>query len=305
MKDIIPAIEKDLLSSELTKDKFMRRTNFGDNEIYICTAHDSPNIMKEIGRLREHAFRIAGGGTGKETDIDSYDTAQTPYKQLIIWDSEDKEITGGYRFIDLSELSDEKRKNIKLATQGLLNFSDEFINDYMPYMVELGRSFIQPNFQSGSATRKALFALDNLWDGLGALMHRNPKLKYFFGKVTMYTNYDKFARDLILYFLKLHFGKNNKLVYPKNPLPYHHNEKDLKKYFIDDDFDKNKKILSKEVRARGENVPPLINSYMSLSRSMKSFGTSINTNFGDVEETGILITMDDIYESKKRRHLEY
>jgi len=305
MKTIIPAIDKKILEAELSNDKFMRVTNFGENSIYVCTAHDSPNVMKEIGRLREIAFRKAGGGTGKETDIDSYDTAETPYKQLIVWDPEDKEITGGYRFIDLNELKEEERTNIRLATQGLLNFSDEFINDYLPYTIELGRSFVQPNFQSGTAARKTLFALDNLWDGLGALLVKNTGIKYFFGKVTMYTHYDKFARDLILYFMNYHFKDEDKLVSPKNPLKYHHNISELEHYFSGHDYDENKKILSKEVRARGENVPPLINSYMSLSRTMKCFGTSINTNFGDVEETGILVTVDDIYNSKKRRHLQF
>jgi len=305
MKEVIPAINKDLLISELTEDKFMRNTNFGDNKIYVCTAHDSPNIMKEIGRLRELAFRKAGGGTGKEADIDSYDTAEIPYKQLIVWDDEDKEIVGGYRFINLGELSFKDRESMKLATQGLLNFSEKFIKEYMPYTIELGRSFVQTNFQSKNSGRKALFALDNLWDGLGALIKADDKIKYFFGKVTMYTNYDKYARDLILYFMNHHFEDKSKLVYPIDPLSYHHSEKELKSYFPTEDYDENKKILSKEVRARGENVPPLINSYMGLSRTMRCFGTSINTHFGDVEETGILVTINDIYENKKKRHLEF
>ncbi len=305
MKDIIPKVDQELLAAELTEDKFMRNTNFGENTIYVCTAHDSPNVMKEIGRLREIAFRKAGGGTGKEVDIDSYDTAETPYKQLIVWDPEDKEITGGYRFINLNEFSEEKLSNIKLATQGLLHFSENFIQNYLPYTIELGRSFVQPNFQSGSNARKTLFALDNLWDGLGALAVKNPNIKYFFGKVTMYTHFDKFARDLILYFMNHHFKDEEMLVFPLEPLKYNNNEKDLEKYFLGHDYDENKKILSKAVRERGENVPPLINSYMSLSRTMKCFGTSINKNFGDVEETGILITVDDIYDSKKRRHLQF
>ncbi|NPA44891.1 MAG: GNAT family N-acetyltransferase [Chlorobi bacterium] len=301
MKEIIPAINKDKLVSELTPDKFMRKTNFGDNEIYICTAHDSPNVMLEIGRLRELAFRNAGGGTGKEADIDSYDTAEIPYKQLIVWDKEEKEITGGYRFIDLGELSAEDRESMKLATQGLLKFSDKFIKEYMPYTIELGRSFVRAK-ESG---RKTLYALDNLWDGLGALIKGSPNIKYFFGKVTMYTNFDKFARDLILYFMNHHFEDKEHLVYPIKPLPYFHEESELKKFFPSDNYNENKKILSKEVRARGENVPPLINAYMGLSETMKCFGTSINTHFGDVEETGILVTINDIYENKKKRHLEF
>jgi len=305
MKEVIPAIDRKLILSELTEEKLMRKTNFGDNKIYVCTAHDSPNVMQEIGRLRELAFRKAGGGTGKDVDIDSYDTAEIPYKQLVVWDDEDQEITGGYRFIDLGKISIKERESMKLATQGLLNFSEKFIKEYMPHTIELGRSFVQPNFQSANAGRKALFALDNLWDGLGALIKDNSNAKYFFGKVTMYPDFDKFARDLILYFMNFHFGDKEGLVSPKAALPYHHSESELSKFFPTDDYNINKKILSKEVRARGENVPPLINAYMGLSRTMKCFGTSINTNFGDVEETGILLTIKDIYEDKKERHLNF
>ena len=305
MKKIIPPIDTKLLISEFTKDKLMRRTNYGDNEIYVCTAHDSPNVMKEIGRLREEAFRAAGGGTGKEFDIDSYDTADRPYKQLVVWDDKDKVITGGYRFIDLEEIPREELKNLKLATQGLLNFSEEFKQNYLPYTIELGRSFVRAKFEGENAGRKALFALDNLWDGLGALIKINPKIKYFFGKVTMYTDFDKFSRDLILYFMNLHFKDIERLVYPISPISYHHSVDELRPFFPTNDFDKNKRILSKEVRSRGENVPPLINAYMGLSSTMKSFGTSINNHFGGVEETGILLTIKDIYDSKKERHLVF
>lgn len=304
MKEVISAIDKEVLASELTNDKFLRTTNYGNNSIYVCTAHDSPNIMLEVGRLRELTFRNAGGGTGKETDIDSYDIADFPYKQLIVWDSVNKEITGGYRFIELNQVPKEDLKKITLATQGLFNFSVKFTEEILPYTIELGRSFIQPNFQSGSPTRKTLFALDNLWNGLGALLVKNKGIKYFFGKVTMYSDYNKFARDLVLYFMNHHFKDSENLVQPYNPLQYHHNENELKKFFPTQDYDENIKILSKEVRARGENIPPLINSYMSLSRSMKCFGSAINETFGFVEETGILVKVDDIYDSKKKRHMK-
>jgi hypothetical protein len=304
MNKIIDAVDKNLLVSELTPEKFLRKTNFGENYIYVCTAHDSPNIMKELGRLREITFRNAGGGTGKDMDIDSYDISEHPYKQLIVWDPVNKEITGGYRFIEMNIFAKEEVKHIRLATQGLFKYSDKFISDYLPYTIELGRSFIQPNFQSGSPTRKTLFALDNLWNGLGALLVKNPGIKYFFGKVTMYTDYDRFARDLILYFMNHHFEDTERLVYPHHPLSYWHEESVLQSYFPTRDYDENIRILSKEVRARGENVPPLINSYMSLSRTMKCFGTATNETFGNVEETGILVKVDDIYESKKKRHIK-
>lgn len=306
MKKVIDPIPYQLIKAELTPDKFVRKTNYGSNDLYITTAHDSPNVMHEIGRLRELTFRNAGGGTGKEVDIDQYDTHEIPYKQIIVWDEETKQILGGYRYINLSKLSTDDRESMKLATQGLFEFSDKFIKEYLPHTIELGRSFVQPEFQSAGASRKTLFALDNLWDGLGALIHMNPEVKYFFGKVTMYDSYNHYARDLVLCFLKKFFPDPDQLVYPVKPLHFHHNEQTLCTYFDKSkNYEDNYKILSKKVREMGESIPPLINSYMNLSPTLKSFGTAINTHFGNVEETGILVTIDDIYKSKKERHLNF
>lgn len=300
---VIKAIEADLLKSELTKDKFIRHTNFGNNEVYIVNAHNAPNVMKEIGRLRELSFRQGGGGTGKEADIDSYDTAEQPYQQLIVWNPKDREITGGYRFIILKNIPKDENGNIKLATTKLFHLSAKFIQEYIPYTLELGRSFVTPRYQSSSSQRKSIFALDNLWNGLGAVVYNNPDIKYLFGKVTMYTSYNQTARDLLLYFMATQFPDNDKLVYPIKPLGYKTPVETLKKNLNKDTYAENYKILSQKVRELGENIPPLINTYMNLSPTMKTFGTAMNYNFGEVEETGILVTINDIYERKKERHI--
>ncbi len=305
MKKVIPPVPYKAIKDELTNDKFVRKTNYGKNDLYIITAHNSPHVMEEIGRLREIAFRKAGGGTGKSLDIDKYDTHRIPYKQIIVWDEENRQILGGYRYIDLSKLSTDDRENIELATQGLFEFSEKFIKEYLPYTIELGRSFVQPEFQS-AASRKSLFALDNLWDGLGAIVKMNPEVKYFFGKVTMYDSYNYLARDIILCFLKSFFPDRENLVYPVKPIDFHGTADRVCNLFCKSKtYEENYKILSKKIRELGENIPPLINSYMNLSPSLKSFGTAINTHFGNVEETGILVTIDDIYKSKKERHLDF
>ncbi len=303
MKDLIDPVEKEILVDELSKDKFVRKTNYGNNEIYIITHHNSPNVMREIGRLREVSFRLAGGGTGKSVDIDTYDTAKNPYYQLIVWEPRLKEIIGGYRFINCSVVPKDEKGNIKLATTGLFDFSEEFINNYLPYSIELGRSFVRPEYQAKNVGRKALFALDNLWDGLGALTVEQPDIKYFIGKITMYVHFDKEARDLILYFFSKYFPDNEKLVTAKVPLGLTTDIEKLKKTFSGKNYEEDYKILSRKVRKRDENIPPLFNSYMNLSPTMKVFGTSINNNFGGVEETGIMVSIDDIYESKKNRHI--
>lgn len=300
MEPIIQPIDKKLIKKELTKDKFLRNTNNGGNKLYIIDHHDSPNIMQEIGRLRELAFRAAGGGTGKSIDIDEFDIDPAhPYKQLIVWDPSEEEILGGYRYIVCDDVD---VKN--LATSELFNFSDKFKKEYLSHMIELGRSFVQPNYQSTRLRSKGIYALDNLWDGLGALVVEHPDHKYFFGKVTMYTSYNVEARNMILYFLRKYFPDNEGLVSPIEPLELEIDQVALDALFNGKSYEDGYKILQKKIREIGENIPPLINSYMNLSPSMKVFGTAINHEFGAVEETGILITVGDIYLRKVERHIK-
>lgn len=304
MDKIIDPIDKDLIKSELTVGKRIRSTNKANNEIYIFTAHDSPHLMQEVGRLREIAFRHYGGGTGLEADIDKYDIMPSPYHQLIVWDPEKEEILGGYRFITGKHIDFDEDGKPMLATAHLLNYSDDFIQNYLPYTVELGRSFVTLEYQSTLHSRKGIFALDNLWDGLGALSVIDNNIKYFFGKVTMYGTYNRDARNMILYFLNKHFPDNDKLVYPINPLETNTDFKKMESLFSGKTFKEDYKILNKEVRALGLNIPPLINAYMGLSPYMRFFGTAINDEFGDVEESGILIEIEQILEEKRQRHIE-
>ncbi|MDR0907361.1 MAG: GNAT family N-acetyltransferase [Rikenellaceae bacterium] len=299
MKKIIDPVSKELLESELTPDKLVRRTNKADNEIYIVTAQDSPNVMLEVGRLRELAFGMAGGGTGEEVDIDAEDRAPDGYKQLIVWDPAAREILGGYRFI-VSTTTHPKH----LSTEHYFRFSELFRTKYLPYTIELGRSFVIPRKgASGTRNPKIIYALDNLWDGLGVLMVQNPEAKYFFGKVTMYGDYNKDARNILIYFLRKYFPDTENLLDPINPVELDLDEGRMQAIFTGGEYAEDLKILYQQLRLRDENIPPLINSYMNLSPSMKIFGTVQNPDFGDVEETGLLITINDIYPDKTQRHL--
>ncbi len=304
MEKIIDPIDKNLIKSELTVQKRVRYTNKANNEIYVFTAHDSPNLMKEVGRLREIAFRHYGGGTGLEADIDAYDTMDVPYHQLIVWDPENEEILGGYRFIYGSDVEFDEHHKPLLATAHLYHFSERFLSEYLPHTVELGRSFVSLEYQSTLLGRKGIFALDNLWDGLGALTVIDPGIKYFFGKVTMYGTYNKDARNMILYFLHKHFPDPENLVTPIEPLLTNTDTDKMRQLFTGKKFSEDYKTLNKEVRALGYNIPPLINAYMSLSPTMRFFGTALNDEFGDVEESGILIEIDQILEEKRARHIE-
>jgi len=299
---IIDPVPTEILKKELTKERFVRTTNKAGNEIYIVNHHNSPNVMREIGRLRELTFASAGGGTGLELDLDDYDTSANCYEQLILWAPEAEEIIGGYRFIPCSKIVD--TNPLELSTAHYFDFSPKFIQDYLPYTIELGRSWVQPNFQPKLGSRKGIFALDNLWDGLGAITVDNPQIQHFFGKVTMYTNFNVVARDAILSFLNTYFPDKESLVRPKHPSPITTDTTVFQKELEGLGFKEAHKVLTNFVRGNEENIPPLVNSYMQLSPTMKTFGTAINPDFGDVEETGILVTIADIYPEKKQRHVE-
>ena len=303
-QEIIQPIAKEILKSELTPDRQLRMTNKSHNEIYVITAHNAPNVMKEIGRLREIAFREAGGGTGKDMDIDEFDTCDNCYKQLIVWNPEAEEIIGGYRYLLGTDWDYDEKGQPILATSHMFHFSDRFIKEYAPWTIELGRSFVSLPYQSSRMGAKSLFALDNLWDGLGALTVIKPNVKYFFGKMTMYPLYIRKGRDMILYFLKKHFDDKEKLIIPMKPLEMDTDPQEFEHLFAGESFKEDYKVLNSEIRKLGYNIPPLVNAYMSLSPTMKLFGTAINYGFGDVEETGILIAVDEILEEKRVRHID-
>lgn len=306
MDKVIDPIDKKLILSELNEDTFLRKTNKGGNEIYIVTYHNAPYTMQEIGRLREIAFRDAGGGTGLPVDIDEYDTMANPYKQMLVWNPDAQEIIGGYRFMYGDEMTLDEHGHPLLATAHMFNMSDQFIKEYMPHTVELGRSFVTLEYQSSKAGAKALFALDNLWDGLGAMPKLKPNIHYYFGKVTMYPNYHKGARDMILHFWNMYFPDPEKLVTPITPITPHWDTdvEVMNALFSTGNFKDDYKILNQEVRKLGLNIPPLVSAYMNLSPTMRVFGTAINDTFGAVEETGILIRIEDIFEDKIVRHMD-
>ncbi len=306
MQAVIPAIDRELLKKELTPERFLRYSNNGNNLIYLVNHHNSPHTMQEIGRLRELTFRAAGGGTGLALDIDDNDIIPNCYQQLVTWNPEDEEIVAGYRLIKCSEAGVDQDGHINLSTAHLFTFSEKFLAEYIPYAIELGRSFVQPQYQPSLDNRKGIFSLDNLWDGLGAVVKLNPDIKYLFGKVTMYPHYNREARDFLLFFMQFYFPDKENLVAPHEDLrlTYETDISEFSKRLDGLDYKDGYKVLNSKVRAMGENIPPLINTYMNLSPTMKSFGTAMNDEFGDVEETGILITLDDIYDSKKHRHID-
>lgn len=304
MEPIIDKIPREKILAELTPERFLRKTNKGDNEIYVVDAFNAPNTMREIGRLREIAFRDAGGGTGLACDIDEFDTMQpVPCRQMIVWNPESQEIIGGYRFI-LGEDIEIRDGVPNIATSHMFRFSEKFLKEYLPNTIELGRSFVVVNYQNTGKRPNSIYALDNLWDGLGAIVMKHPQIKYLFGKVTMYPQYGEECRDMVLGFMHRHFPDPDKLVTPIIQLESKALSEDIQSRYKGDDFKENYRILNKFIRDHGRKIPPLVNAYMALSPTMRMFGTAINREFGDVEESGIFLTIDEIFEDKKERHMK-
>ena len=296
---IASPVDRALLRAELTPERKVRDTKKADNEIYIFPAAECPALMREIGRLREEAFRGAGGGTGCEVDIDEEDLAGDGYYQLIVWDPTAEQIVGGYRFIVCTTPHPRH-----LSTEHYFRFSDKFRRRYLPRTIELGRSFVQPAYQVRQ-NPKSLYALDNLWDGLGALIVLNPKAKYLFGKVTMYTSYKTVARNALIWFLRRYFPDRDRLVEGIHPIALDLDDPYYEQLFTGENYQENYRILIQKIREFNENIPPLINAYMNLSQTMRVFDTVSNPDFGGVEETGILVTIQDIYDEKRKRYTRW
>lgn len=305
MTEITPPVERKILKEELTEKIFIRPTNKAHNEIYITDAFESPNIMREIGRLRELSFRSWGGGTGREIDTDEFDFLKKPFKQLIVWDPEEEEIVGGYRFLSGRDVEFMQDGQPNFVMSSLFTFSDDFIKNYLPYSIELGRAFVQPDYQTAKRGVKSLFALDNLWDGLGALIHTEKKSKYFIGKVNIYNTYPQMARELLYEYMNMHCPDNEGLAVPKVPIKLSEESKKIAGVILTEkSAEANYKALQKTVRQIGTTIPPMFNAYIGLTSTLRMFGTMIDENFGGTYESAIMLTMDDLIESKRQRYIE-
>ena len=312
--EIIAPVDKELLKAELTDKCFLRDTNHAGNKLYIVDNQSAPNVLREIGRLREISFRKGGGGTGKALDLDHFDLDPAfKYKQLVLWDPDAECIIGGYRYVLCDEVMYDRDGQPIMPSSHLFRFTKRYLRGAFLKTIELSRSFIRPEYQSSEQGMKSLYSLDNLFDGLGGLiMLYKGRMEYFFGKMTIYPSFPEKGLQMLLYFLRKHFGswetdlngRFDRMVIPKNPVKIHLS-RSLGKVLTEDDFRNDYKILKREIQQMGVNIPPLVNTYMNLSPTMKSFGAGINDEFGDVIEAGILIKFDEMHPEKTRRHTTF
>lgn len=304
LKPIIPPVDKALLKAELNEETHLRTTNRAGNDLYV-TGPESKHVLREIGRLREIAFRNGGGGTGEPLDIDKFDTDPAyGYRQLVLWDPDAEEIIGGYRFCICDEAVFDKNGQPILTSSHMFEFSRKFLRDYLPYTMELGRSFVSVEYQSSKAGAKSLYALDNLFDGIAAISVLYKKtIKYFFGKATIYRDYPTEAREMIMVFMKKYFGEGHRLIRIRKEVKVEHAGR-YTRLFRGLEFKEAYKVLKGEIQKMGVTIPPLVNTYMNLSPSMIFFGTGINDEFGDIYDSGILINFEDMYPEKRKRHVD-
>ena len=187
-----------------------------------------------------------------------------------------------------------------ITSAHLYHYSERFIRDYLPYTIEFGRAFVQPLYQTREAGVKALFALDNIWDGIGALVHNNPDLKYMIGKVTIYPDYNIEARKLIYTYLHQYHLGDQELMHPYHPLPI---EPITDSPFTGEDAQENYHILQHAVREKGTVIPPMFSAYLNLTNDLLFFGNAINDELANVYETGIMVEIPKIYAEKQERYI--
>ena len=301
---IIEPIDVALLKSELNEKTFIRNTIRGNNEIYVVNNETAPNVLKEIGRLREVAFRAVGGGSGTPCDLDHFDIEDKACFQLVVWNPEADEIIGGYRFTKWALASFHENGQPYVNTEHLFDFSQKFLDEYFPYCLEMARAFVQPKYQSAQMGRKALFALDNLWDGIGALVASDPSVRYLAGKVTIYSSSPELSRKAMVYYLDKFFGDREGLITSKNPERWTEEQAVMfDEMFTGATVKENYQILNNFVKSMGDTIPPLIHSYIGLSDTMKTFGTTFDPDFGDCYDTAMMITVADIYKEKFSRYI--
>ncbi len=300
VKQLIAPVDVSDLKRELAPKYLLRKTNHGDNEVYLIRASDCPCVMREIGRVREEAFRRSGTGTGLETDVTH---ADEECLQMLVWNPEGEEIAGGYRMIEGERWPMKADGQPDLATSHLFSFSEEFLRDYKDSTLEVARSYVTTGYQRNAPRNKSIYIMDNLWDGIGAFLVSHPEIKYLFGKVTISAGFNHRAMEMMLFFLKKYFQAKKPLIAPHVPIEKSVPESEFEVLFDGLGFEDGYRVLKREIKALGERIPPMINSYMMLAPTMQYFGSTVDEDFAGAIESAILVAVDEMSEEKKARHM--
>jgi len=300
MSHIISPVSKNKLLPEITRQKLLRQTSKGGNEIYSFTMREAPSLMYEVARLRETSYRAAGCGSGNSIDIDDFDIEPKPYHQLIVWNPHEKEIVGGYRYAVGSEYTN---CICQLSMTHYFRFSQNFVNEILPYSIELGRAWVNPVYQPSSDTRKSIFALDNLWDGIGVVVSEHENIKHLYGKLTIPGNYNPIARILLQWVLRHYFRDKDNLLIPEKPIVIPEVLTLAGIQLSGNNFEEDFRVVSRYIKAMGLSIPPLVSSYIGLASKITTFGTTLNTELNNSFEIGMMINIKDIHKEKLSRYV--
>lgn len=280
------------IKKELKKSQLLGQTSDGKKIYLYDYVSDSP-VMAEIGRLRELTFRVVEEGTGSTTDLDKYDTL---YRHLVLWDDEELEIVGAYRIGECKQLVEEHGKEA-LYTSTLFNLKPS-MDVYLPYAIELGRSFVQPKYWGKRS-------LDYLWYGIGAYVAQNPQIKYLFGPVSLSSAYPTYPKEMIIGFYQKQFGSQQDLAIGKHPVKLHKGYQKIVDSIFIDDYKTSYKRLNSLLDLEGVKVPTLFKQYAELcnDKGCRFIDFSIDPNFGNCIDSLILVELDKIKPKKKARYL--
>jgi len=301
MENILEPVTREKLIKDLNHCKLIRNTLRKNNEVYSFTFQEAPSLMIEVARLREKAYRSIGCGSGKSVDIDQFDKGPDAYRQLIVWNPKDREIIGGYRYaIGKNYL----QQTHQLSMSHYFRFSKKFVSEYLPQSIELGRAWVNPLYQPSANESRSIFALDNLWEGIGAVIAENKEVQFLYGKVTIPESYHQIARILLTWFMNHYLRDTDHLLFPRTPVDSPTVLSIGGIEIVGSNPEQDFRIISNYIKSLGTVVPPLINAYMKLASKIVAFGTAVNPELDHAFETGILIDVKDIFPEKYSRYVQ-
>ena len=260
--------------------------------IYLCAGQESSPLLRELGRLREAAFRAVEEGTGQRRDTDRFDSW---YQHLILWDEQDLEIVGAYRLADAARISKEHGL-AGLYTDSLFSFGPEHCW-FLALGLELGRSFIQPRYWGSRS-------LDYLWYCIGAFLARNPHYRYLFGPVSISSAMPQAAKDLLIYFYKLHYGGPASNC-SKNPFVFASPQAVLAQEFSGTDREADFRKLKQLLKNMGASIPPLYKQYAALCQpgGVQFLDFNVDPDFSSCVDGLVVVDLEQLTEQKRSRYI--
>lgn len=291
---IAPSENRAALKKAIKACEYLGATQDGKS-IYLHKIVENDPIMREIGVLREIAFRLVGEGSNLRRDIDKYDAH---YLHLILWDNEDLEIVGAYRLADTKQLI--KTHGIEhLYSHSLFDYSER-MSPFLEQGLELGRSFVQPKYWGKRS-------LDYLWYGIGAFLQKYPHYRYLFGPVTMSNALPQAAKELLVYFYKLYFGSDRMLAPSRTPYTINEPSMDLlKAQFNGNDYKADFAKLKHLLANMGTSVPTLYKQYSELTEAngTQFIDFGIDKDFNDCIDGLVLVDTTLLKAKKRERYLK-